>query len=236
MLSKRTSRRAAIAYPTEALESRQMLTGNVFVTTSGNNLRITGDGAANSIAVVQRNGNVVVEPTQGAGTNVRGGITGIAINQLNDVSIRMRGGDDNVRFESLTVNGNLSLNTAGGNDFTNFVGSSRVSGDTSIRTGGGRDFLYTESFDFRGRLNLATGGGDDFVLLGSQFSNLSFQDRVNVSMGGGSDSLALDSFTTVSFAGTGHRINGGGGFDNLFPLTSQFRTLYPNVSVRNFEM
>ena len=218
----------------EPLENRRLLAGNVNVRVTGINLRILGDGASNQIDVVSMQGDIHVIGSQG--TSVRGGDTGIVANQLNNVTVRLRGGDDTLLIQpDVNVGGNLNVNMAAGSDFTRLIGNHVVSGTTTIRTGGGQDLFYADSVEFQRSFRMATGAGGDFVYLGGNNDTITFGGIVNVSTGSGDDGLEFADFTVFQFLATNNRLNGGSGFDNLYPMTRPFQTAYPNVFVTAFE-
>ena len=196
-----------LPFEVEKLESREMLAGDVDVIVRDGDVFVLGDSQDNSIEVsLDINGGLVVTGLDG--TTVNGGETGIVANNL---TIRMRGGDDTVVVQTdpnLDITSNeLSIFGNAGDDRIEL--KCGVGGKTDIRTGAGENFVFTENFFpqddvsisggcYRDEIRLTmvqatnvhfdvkTRGGADIVdVISSNFNSL------NLQTGGGGDAVRV---------------------------------------------
>jgi hypothetical protein len=234
-------------FEVESLESRKMLAGNVdVVVKADNSLVITGDSADNSINVIDGQGDIFVLGVDGT-IVANGGSTGLALTDLNKLTIKMKGGDDQVTVGPLiTAAGKVRMTGAAGNDQFIFEGTAQDR--VQIIGGGGIDSISV-SGTFNGKVTLNSGGGDDLThIAAATFATdvkanmghgadqvfvvgVSFADA-RFNLGSGSDVLIL---TPTAITITGEVIlNGGGGFDYSSPDPDTI-ALFPNWIIKSFE-
>ena len=110
----------------EALEGRHLQAGNVTAAlTKNGNLEITGDNAANRIAVVYNGGLIHVESSDGNATVVNGTVNVDPAMLTGDLKINLKGGDDTVtvNLPNLTLPNNLKIDTGSGSDLVIVTGT-----------------------------------------------------------------------------------------------------------------
>jgi len=235
-------------FEVESLESRKMLAGNVDVVVKGDNsLVITGDGLENKITVIDGQGDIFVRGFDGT-IVANGGRTGLALTDLNKLTIKMKGGDDSVVVASdVSAQGRVRMTGAAGNDALSFHGTAQDR--VQIIGGGGIDSIDV-SGTFNGKVTLNSGGGDDLTSIGAA----TFATDFKVNMGHGNDTVLFDRgssfadarfnlgsgvdalfvFEPTAIAITGELIlNGGGGFDTSVPDPDNIGI--PNVTIKSFE-
>ena len=208
-----------LAFETEPLERRRMLAGTVKVVVRADSLIISGDGRDNEFEVVESNDMVVVRSLFGNGTEVIGGDTGVANADLQNVTIKTKGGDDYVDFgKGITVHGNATFITGGGDDLVDFKSASggvTIDGKTTVKLGGGNDDLYFDGTTFGSDVTVIGGGGNDDVFVSAFTPIVDFQAGLNIKLGGGNDELMMDPTTVIDYSQA--VLHGGGGFDSLSP-------------------
>lgn len=159
----------------EALESRELMAGDVFVNVSeGGDLIVRGDFAENEIQIVQ--------PLQENGAPVAGRyhITGLNGTRINGVFKQA--------FSNVTHD--LQINLSGGNDrltLGNGVNNAKfiVPNDLKIEMGGGADVVVVDKITVRDDVSIATGDGNDSVTFRGSVGNLPGFD-------GGENDLFID--------------------------------------------
>lgn len=183
---------------TSALESRQLLAGNVTAAFSGVDLVITGDNSANAVQVLYNGVDVLVRGLNG--TKVNGSAADFLAVAASD-----------------TLPGDLAFNLGRGNDFARVSNFVKVTGDLQVAPGAGNDvtviqdatitgelgvggFSLSPSNDDAGDDNVAiidtmagsmsvlTGSGNDVVMLATVVAN-----DILVSLGTGDDVLQAQS-------------------------------------------
>jgi hypothetical protein len=160
-----------------------MMAGDVAVSVSNGDLRITGDAAANDVVVVQTTLDNV--PVTGSyyvggrpGTRINGQSGGATFTGVTrDININMGGGGDQVTMgpenEPYTVNNrlnvprNLSIDMGSGGNRANLVGLA-VANNASISAGTGADALVFHG-NVQNDLTINTGGGLDLVNVYNSF-------------------------------------------------------------------
>ena len=188
----------------EALESRQLLAGNVTaVITDFGNLLIVGDSADNVVQVdVDGFGNV--EVTGHEGTHVNS--TNLSSSQLSgDIRIALFGGDDSLVLDGpgdhVPVN-NISILTGTGDDAAIVSNMSEIAGSVGIFTGSGDDQAAIKYSSAGGNMTISSGSGDDT-------NTIANANAANLTMltGTGNDSdtiyysVATNNVTIISTAG-----------------------------------
>ena len=209
-----------------------------------------------SVTVKLRKGDLVVlgsklpeaiEITQGANAN-EFIVTGLDFTQVNgqgvvtiagvkdDFRISMRGGEDTVRLDSLTVPDKLILKTGSGNDHVE-VTNVNVRGTTNINTGWGNDSVVIDPTEFRRNARIKTGSGADLVTLAEAafkrrgwiltgsgadtvtVSESDFLAKVNVKTGSGDDTVRLENNSTFAARCD---VKTSGGADHVWVTQSSF--------------
>lgn len=102
-----------IEFAVETMEPRQMLAGDVSVITSGNDVTIIGDAAANHIQIGTFEGRLSVIDLAD-GTVIHRGETDVS--NVNNLTIRLNQGDDRVELSNVEINGNFRLFSGAGDD------------------------------------------------------------------------------------------------------------------------
>jgi len=173
----------------QALESRNLLAGNIIGNLVGTTLAIGGDAADNQLHVTE------VAPNQIQVT----GLTGTTINGMpsilfggpliENVVIRTASGDDTVVVENLslsdTPNGNLIFYTSDGDDV---IRMKNLTTTQSIRVHSGRqnDIVHGVSISTQGTLLVDTDLGDDKVAVYRAKAR-----NIDVDLQQGNDQLSL---------------------------------------------
>lgn len=208
----------------EALEPRLLLDGNVAAKVVNGDLRIIGDRRGNSI-LIERGGTTDTFIVTGRdGTAVNGGLEAILTGVTDDITIRTKGGDDEIKIDSVIgTPDDLIIKTGPGTDVVELVWVI-VQGKCKIRTGAGdgavmaSDSMFNR-FDLRGSAGLNefsfershfygttkmyTAGFTDFV---GVFDS-EFRAEVTIKTGSGCDYLTLKN-TLTAVGGTAHGSRG----------------------------
>lgn len=152
----------------QALESRNLLAGNIIGNLIGTTLALGGDAADNQLHVTEVAPNQI-QVTGLTGTSINGAPSVLFAGQLiENVIIRTSSGDDTAVVENLslsdTPNGNLLFFMSDGNDV---VRMKNVTTTNSIRVHSGRqnDIVQGKSISTQGTLLVETDLGDDTVAL-----------------------------------------------------------------------
>ena len=213
----------------ESLESRQMLAGQVSVQVDGGNLILKGDADDNSILVSSALGTIRLDAYDG--TELAGDASGtsydtlIPDNALNDVTIKMKRGDDSIVFygvNSFDITGRLTIKMGAGDDDVSIVNITQagtsIAGSTHINMGSGRDAINIDNVTFIGPLTIKTGAGDDGVIVASAVPPVDFvrmHDSVVVKLGSGDDQFTIIETATLVGTNSSFLVHGGGGDDGL---------------------
>ena len=188
-----------LAFEIEKLETREMLAGDVDVIVRDGDVFVRGDSQDNSIEVtLDSDGRLIVTGLDG--TTVNNGETGITANNL---TIRMRGGDDQVIVQTdanLNIANDLSIFGNGGDDRIEL--KSGVGGETIVEAGSGRNSIMTENFFPDGDVLIGSGCGSDNILITLVQSN---DIEFVVKTRGGADSIDVISsnFNTLDIETAG---------------------------------
>jgi len=180
----------------EALESRELLAGNVLASVdAAGNLRIAGDNAANSLSIIQSGHNSYL--LVGQGTTINGQANRNLTGVRGRVDIDLRGGNDILTFSGELPDGSFSP---------------KFAGSFSVRGGAGSDALTLTNFEASGAVLVDGGGGtdtlditaaqgDDIVLRTSQGNDaiaatgLAAADLIQIETGAGNDAISLSDST-----------------------------------------
>ncbi len=148
--------------------------GNVVVSVSGGDLRITGSAAAPHFFNVEQTGpgtyKVSADTSETPGTTINGGAEVTVGGVTDDIRIKVKGSYNGVNLVNLTVPDKLVIKTGSGHDDV-WVENVTVNGDCVIKTRGRDDYVkISDSSDLQGRSDLRTGAGyDEIELVGSRF-------------------------------------------------------------------
>ncbi len=214
-----------------SLEERTMMAGDVAVSVLNGDLRITGDGNANDVAVVQTIQNGV--PVTGSyfvtgrnGTTINGHSSSTtALNTFTGVSrdfnINMGGGDDRVTLgpdndlyglnNKLKVPRDMLINAGAGNNIVVLNGLN-IARNASISSGNVADRIYVHA-DVQNDLTINTGGGADLVDVYNTFvrHNLTIDASVN-----NTNTSDVTVYLTTMNVGNDVNIATGGGKDSVY--------------------
>ncbi len=127
----------------EALESRKMMAGDVSVALEGQLLTVRGDNLGNQV-VLSQNAFGAMTIVGRNGTTINGlGSLRLVNPQLNQLDIRMEGGDDAVSLNGVRVANDLFVDMGRGNDVlvTTFAAPSTVGANATIEGGAGSDTI-----------------------------------------------------------------------------------------------
>jgi hypothetical protein len=172
MTSRKTNHSRVLSFQT--LENRQLMAGNVTASVTNHNLVITGDNKDNAIQVVQTgNGAYEILSLDGS-TKINGKSSKTFTGITGDVTISMKGGNDNVYIgqdlsgtptQFTTLPRNLTVNMGdGGNNF--HLNGVTVSGKMSLTAGVGSD-LADIFYSHIGYSNVNGGANDCTINLGA---------------------------------------------------------------------
>ncbi|HYO26437.1 MAG TPA: hypothetical protein VEQ85_15960, partial [Lacipirellulaceae bacterium] len=196
----------------EPLEPKHLMAGNVTVTLTGVNLLVSGDDAANQIAITAGDApdTLVVRGLQGTTVTLAGSTTPAPVTGLVVPNVR----------------GHVRVETGGGNDEVS-VTDLELRRRLSLQTGDGNDQVALQDVSVGGLLSIAAGAGNDTVRLGPQnapagplqsYADASVKSAlaIDVLLGDGEDTATL-----ASTAARGAVVVAGGmgadafGFDSV---------------------
>lgn len=217
----------------EALEIRDLMAGNVTVKVTNGNFLLTGDAAANALAVTQpTTGHLLVQGVGGTKVNGKASVdvafTGNATFNLAGGADRLTIGPDVglVRFKSLAINAGAGADQVA---IRNVIGQD-LKANLGAESEAAADTLDVRQSVFRGAVTILTGGGNDAV----NFSGFRSQGSLAMSSGSGNDTLTSEGCTyadlfvdfragddTIMFSGKSllhglTAIKGGVGTDSSF--------------------
>lgn len=181
----------------ECLESRTLLSGNVTAAIDAGSLVIWGDDVANDIVVDQLDvlaGQVRVS-SGGNATTINGLAGPVVLDGFTaNLFAGMRMGPDQLTLRSITVPGNLTIQTGLGMDSVT-VFDTLVTGDADIRTGIRADSIAIDDSTFQGDVLIDTRFGADSLRI-EQSGALDgprsiFNGTVDIRMGRGQDDLRM---------------------------------------------
>jgi len=210
--------------------------GNVVAKVVNGNLKITGDALDNDITVTQGlTANQFVITGNGT-TTVNGLVADTLVGVTKSFNVKLKGGDDAVKLDSLTVPNKLIVNTGAGDDRVelenvNVLGRTNINtgwgnddvlidptvfdGKANIKTGAGKDMVELAEAIFKGRASLVTGSGADTVTV----SDSDFLAKVNVKTGSGDDTVELANSSTFAARCD---VKTSGGADHIWITESDF--------------
>lgn len=218
-------------YRIEPLEDRQMLAGQVNVLVSGNNITINGDNASNDVMIVEAGAFIRVLGLDNevlAGDVDADGFTTVPNGQLNNLTVRLRGGDDTLRAGlfaappegadadgvqegfKFDVLGTTRVIAGSGADEIQLI-VAELHGNVILNMGAGNDDVTFRNTVVQGNLRAIAGSGDDTA----QADNLTANGNVIYRGGGGADRLELGFDQAVTFGGSRADLRMGGGNDTL---------------------
>jgi len=161
----------------QSLENRKMMAGDVSVAPSAADSRdliISGDNASNQI-VVQEIAVDRIRVTGLDGTLINGGTSPVTMTVRDDLTINMKGGNDNVLLRNLNQ----------GDDYSH--------SDVTIDLGEGNDDLEILATDVNRHLNIKAGDGNDQIEVTETRAKDALIDGEY-----GDDKITVDELTTVA--------------------------------------
>jgi hypothetical protein len=229
-MRKRRSRLQRLGF--EGLEDRSMLSGTVTIDFIASSLLITGDNAANAIAITDTGTNLIITGIQGGTTGptalstntsgnvlISGNVATIAKAPLDgDIFINLLNGRDELSIDGINVTagdnipGKLKINMGEGNDTLTFGATARnnLSSDATIDLDEGEDILTIDGLEVRslneGSLFIFGGFGADTITIGANDTN-TIEGDFNIDTGTGNDIVAVD--RTNAFADFSIDTSGG---------------------------
>ena len=210
----------------DSLEPRNLLAGVVSVDLYAQDLFIRGDRFGNEISIS-------LDPD--LGTIIEGGDETrvefsknasdfIDPNSLNSIFVFMGSGDDVVAIDAhdQTLDGNISIRLAEGDDTLFFVGDSQqndsIANDIRIHCSAGADFVFIADMSISDDLCLTGGLGNDQVILQS----VAVTDNALLSSQTGSDSITI---ADSNFQGN-TKIATGNQSDHIESVTTNFQNRF----------
>lgn len=190
--------------------------GDVAASMTGKKLTLTGDDAANAIAISKGPKTDAYVVTPAAGTTVNGEAAAATFEGVRSITIAMGAGNDRVDVGAIDLRGDLRIRLDDGDDAVYLTGTV-VRGRTVVRGGAGADTVRMDTGAvFHGPVRvLGESGNDDVQLVGAQFRN-----RIRVEGGGDDDhvlaqGVVCDTLSRFEFFG-------GRGHDSAELVLSQF--------------
>lgn len=195
----------------ESLEGRKMMAGDVAVALEGQLLTLRGDNLSNQVVVAQNAAGTVTISGQN-GTTINGlGSVRLLNPQLNQLDIRMEGGDDSVILRGVTVANDLFVDLGAGNDRLSSpqLTPVTVGASATIEGGSGNDVVRLDGFTVRedlmveggiGSLNVSLNAGAVDKLLtiigddandSVSLTGLRVGDALSIETKGGADVVSL---------------------------------------------
>ncbi len=175
----------------EALESRQLLAGNVDAIFHGDHLWIQGDEQANEVELGLDGGDLVLEGLNGTTINGNGNRLVLRTDTSRidgNLMAWLRDGDDSFTIDgALAIGRNLFVWTGDGNDALGLRDLS-VDRDAGIWMGSGNNQWAVDSVAFRGWVEFGSSRGDDTVA----FRNTTVARDVRIHSGQGEDGLSIE--------------------------------------------
>ena len=171
----------------EQLDNRLLLAGDCAAAMDADgDLNITCDAEDNSIIVSQLGGNLTVQGQPG--TTINGSPIPLILGpvDLDDLNIRMRGGDDFVSIAGIEAD-DVFVSLGKGDD-TLLAAQLEVADDVTVRGGKGNDDIGLLAINAGDRVRVNAGRGDDTVS-----ANLVTADKIRLRGRAGIDTLILGS-------------------------------------------
>lgn len=154
----------------DVLEERRVLSGNVTSVQTGANLTLTGDAAANRIAIIGTGspGTFRVFSADGS-TRIDGQLSKTFVGVTGDLGISLKEGADLLTTTNLTVGGSLSIDLGAGNDLS-FLTRVNVVSNLGIDAGAGTDIVSAAVSSFgslvaTATIDMGTDGSADYLYL-----------------------------------------------------------------------
>lgn len=215
----------------EALEPRQLLSGNVAASVVNDNLVINGDGSSNDIVITV--GNKMGRYQVSSGTNPTK-INGIGTPFMSsivrgDVIINLNGGNDTLRLTGIYVPGELAINTGAGSDIVIMLNTS-IGGDFSFTNADGTSSTTMTSVTVHGNASYQGSTGVDRLTA----TSLTVLNSMTVLGGGLNRNFYTFSNSTIgAFNGGLFTLRSGGGHDQA---TFTGMTFNGGVDLRNTDV
>lgn len=145
----------------EALEPRQLMSGNVLASVQGGTLVITGDTDANDVVVTvgSQPGQVVVG-TGSNTTSINGGSKAAILASVSAIGANMGDGDDVLTISGLTLTGGVNIAMGGGGNVLT-LGTSHITGSMTVSGGEGNETFTFDHTGFGSNVTVRAAGGHD---------------------------------------------------------------------------
>ena len=206
----------AAAFVVVAALSAPALAGDVAASMSGKMLTLTGDDAANVIAIAKGTKTDAYVVTPAAGTTVNGNAGAATFEDVRSITISMGAGNDRVDVGAADIRGDLRIRLDDGDDAAYLTGTV-VRGRTVVRGGAGADTVRADTgARFHGPVRvLGEAGNDELQFVGAQF-----RDRLRVEGGGDDDHVLVQASTFTELSR--FEFWGGRGHDSADLVLAQF--------------
>jgi len=219
----------------DVLEDRRVLSGNVTSLQAGINLTLSGDAAANRIAIIGTGtpGTFRVYSADGS-TRIDGQLSKTFVGATGDLGIGLKEGADLLTMTNLTIGGSLGIDMGAalgpdGSADQTFLTNVNVNGAAvgglalpivglGITTGAGNDLTLLTRVNVVSNLGIDAGAGTDIVSATiSSFGSLAATATIDMGADGSADFLYL---TSDRFNGTGAKTFNLGDGNNYFVSTA----------------
>jgi len=190
-MSKRQSYWRTERLAVEVLEPRTTPVGNVTASLAWGTLTLTGDQFANEISITTSAGNILVTGLNG--TTVNGLAAPYLATSVSAITANLGAGNDSISITSVTLSGNLTINSGSGADLVSIDDLSAAS--MLIDLGTGNDSISigsVSSVNVTGNLVIRGQSGHDTLAIGTNPPlGVTISGDLDVDMGTGNDSVAI---------------------------------------------
>ena len=214
MLRRPANRRSSIRTHrllAESLEPRLTMDGTVVANLIGTNLVLTGDNANNVLTISDTDFGTRVSPDGSTRLRVDGNLLAPGAeftfpgHVTGNVTAHMLGGDDELTFQGVEVNGYMYLHGGSGDNFLG-VRDIEVGGNFTVRNDAGNDFLNVlGQFEILGSVYVNNGSGNSMLTSPDQYDVHVFGDFTVVN-GIGDDQIVFIEQSTISQFAVGGRL------------------------------
>lgn len=195
----------------ETLEERRLLSGDVSAVLNGTTLVLKGNKASNQIEITGDVTGVSVDAlaSDAFTPTTINGVAGPAVFVgVTDVIFKSKKGNNYVSADTLTLTGNLSIQTNKGFDIVDLIDVT-IGGNTTVKTGKNSDtILVAGTSAFTGNLKIGAGGGNDHTQIHGE---------------GGGDIVTVAGNTMITL---------GSGINNFTIFEGDVGTQFNNVEVK----
>lgn len=198
----------------EMLEGREVPAGIVTAVQSGTTLILTGDTAANEIALTSNlDGTLNLSGVNL--TTINGVLNPLSISGITNVRANLGAGNDVFTFFDAKISGSLTVDAGDGNDQVVLSGAANQVGSLSILGGVGDDsFSLSGNATIKGAASVNMGAGKSTVSIGTGFDNVTITGALAVSASGLGDSTVTIGGSSLNVGGT-LGVTAGAGVNNV---------------------